>query len=156
MIIFIAFASLIDYILNNIEKYTKSENLQKFIFIIFIIMFISLQYLKNIKLIQETHCLTTKNNQYSNMLMHNKEIFKSLRLPQNTILFNVKGRHYIEAMFYTNFPAYNFIPNIEQYKYLKNKNKQIAIFCNDTNLLPDYLSNDPNIIVIKKELQGYD
>jgi len=89
------------------------------------------------------------------MLSHNKEIFKSLDLPNNTVLFNVKGRHYIEAMFYTGLPAYNFLPTVEQYRALKAKGVNIAIFTTMNLEVPDYLKTDTTIIMINKEIKGY-
>jgi 4-amino-4-deoxy-L-arabinose transferase len=78
-----------------------------------------------------------------------------LELDKNTVLFNVKGRHYIEAMFYTGLPAYNVIPTIEQYHELKAKDRKIAVFDNRNTSIPDYLQNDPAVIIIEKELLGF-
>jgi len=88
-------------------------------------------------------------------MMHNKAVFQSLDLPENTVLFNVRGRHYVDAMFYTGLPAYSFLPSDEQYEDMKLKNRKIALFKPANLEIPVYLSNDTAVIIIDKELQGY-
>jgi 4-amino-4-deoxy-L-arabinose transferase len=153
MIIFIAFASLFDSILKYIDQFIKIKEIRNFIFIISIVIIILLRF--DIEFLQEKHTVWKEDNSYTRMLSHNKKIFKSLDLPNNTVLFNVKGRHYIEAMFYTGLPAYNFLPTIEQYQDLKAIGENIALF-NSMNIeIPDYLKNDTTIIMINKEIKGY-
>jgi hypothetical protein len=57
-------------------------------------------------------------------------------------------------MFYTGYPAYNFIPSKEQYDDLKQKGRTIAVFKLRDGELPDYLKNDSSLIIINEELQG--
>ena len=153
MIIFIAFASLIDYIINYINSFIEGKNAKKIVFSAFIVAVVLIRF--DIEYLQEKHTLWKKDNQYSRMLSHNKKVFESLDLSSNTILFNVKGRHYIEAMFYTDLPAYNFIPSFEQYQDIKNKGRTIAIFTKDKSEIQNYLKNDDQIIFINKEIKGY-
>ncbi|MEA3480152.1 MAG: glycosyltransferase family 39 protein [Bacteroidota bacterium] len=96
-----------------------------------------------------------KDTDRARQLMHNKSIFISLnsQLPDNTIIFNVKGRHYVDCMFYTNYTAYNFIPSETQYASLKALNIPIAIF--KAERLPAHLLTDEELIIIDKELMGY-
>jgi 4-amino-4-deoxy-L-arabinose transferase len=153
MIIFIAFASLFDSILKHIDHFIKIKGIRNFIFIISVVTIILFRF--DIEFLQEKHTVWKEDNSYTRMLSHNKKIFKSLDLPNNTVLFNVKGRHYIEAMFYTGLPAYNFLPTIEQYQDLKAIGENIALF-NSMNIeIPDYLKNDTTIIMINKEIKGY-
>ncbi len=58
-------------------------------------------------------------------------------------------------MFYTGLPAYNFLPSVEQYHTLKAKDVNIAIFKTINLEVPDYLKNDSTIIMIDKEIKGY-
>jgi ethanolamine transporter EutH len=58
-------------------------------------------------------------------------------------------------MFYTGIPAYNFIPTFDQYKDMKNKGKVIEIFNSKNMVIPDYLKDDSTVIIIQKQLQGY-
>lgn len=106
--------------------------------------------------IADKYTLKKDNNHYTMMLTHNKEVFKSLELPSNTVLFNVKGRHYIEAMFYTGVPAYNFMPSFEQYRKLKDKGRIIAVFVKNDEKIPDFLKDDTSTILIHKEIMGYE
>lgn len=153
MIIFIAFASLFDSIITFFEQFIKIKEIRNLVLIISVMIIILIRF--DIEFLQEKHTVWKKNNSYTRMLLHNKEIFTSLDLPYNTVLFNVKGRHYIEAMFYTGLPAYNFLPTVEQYQALKAKDVNIAIFNIMNFEVPDYLKNDSTIIMINKEIKGY-
>ena len=154
MIIFIAFASLFDYIINYINQFISNVNVKYIIFSISIIAIVLLRF--DVELLQEKHTLWKEDNKYTRMLTHNKRVFKSLDLSSNTVLFNVKGRHYIEAMFYTGLPAYNIVPSYEQYLDIKKKGRDIAIFKRSSVEIPDYLKKDTTIIFIDKEIQGYE
>lgn len=92
----------------------------------------------------------------TNIMRTNKNSFISLKskLPEGSVVFNVKGRHYIEFMFYTGIPAYNFIPTLDQYLDLKLKKRRIAIFNPVT--LPDYLKTDADIVIIRRDFYQYD
>jgi hypothetical protein len=105
--------------------------------------------------IRSEHTLWNEDNKYTRMLIHNREIFKSLHLPENTVIFNVKGQHYIESMFYTGFPSYQIIPTYDQYQDLKEKGRIIAIFKPSSVNIPDYLKNDTSTIILDYQLQGY-
>ncbi|MCC7303738.1 MAG: glycosyltransferase family 39 protein [Bacteroidia bacterium] len=93
----------------------------------------------DISAVLKDYAINSEGNYYSWSLMHNRKIFKDLRLTNNTVLFNVKGRHYIEAMFYTDKPAYNFIPSEEQVQKVIAEGHSIAIFVNPGDTLPEYI-----------------
>ncbi len=143
-----------DYILNLTKKVSFGKSFYKFIFAISVVILVLLRF--DIEFLQEKYTTWKESNSYTRMLRHNKEIFKSLDLPDNTVLFNVKGRHYIEAMFYTGFPSYNFIPSKDQYEDLKEKEKTITIIAPTNTELPEYLKNDTTVIKINKVIKGYD
>ncbi|HEY6159847.1 MAG TPA: glycosyltransferase family 39 protein [Bacteroidia bacterium] len=86
-------------------------------------------------------------------LEKNRNLFKQLHLPANTVLFNVPGRHYVEAMFYSDVTAYNFIPSEEQYLALKNKHRGIAILKHPNEELPAYLTQDASVILLDIPIQ---
>ena len=153
MLVFIAFAALFYGVLEFIAKHVKSKGLNVFIFIASVLIITLLKY--DIEVIQENHTLWKEDNKHSRMMMHNKEVFQSLDLPENTVLFNVRGRHYVDAMFYTGFPAYNFLPSVEQYEDMKSKSRKIALFKSADLEIPVYLFSDTAVIFIDKELQGY-
>lgn len=98
------------------------------------------------------------DNPVKSIQTHNKSIFQSLhtRLPEDAVIFNVRGRHYIECMFYTDLPSYGFIPSKFQYEEIKKKGRKIAIFKQGDCLLPDYLSQDPETLIIIDEIQSYE
>lgn len=154
MIIFIAFATFFYSIINYINQFIKIPSIKNLIFAFSITIIVVFRF--DIEFLQEKHTFWKESNQYSRMLLHNKQIFKSLNLSSKAILFNIKGRHYIEAMFYTGLPAYNFIPSYEQYNNIKNKGRIIAIFDNGKTEIPDYLKNDSTVIFIDKEILGYE
>lgn len=154
MIVFIAFASLFDYVINYIFQFIRIMGIRRTIFTLSIIIIVLLRF--DIEFLQEKHTLWKESNQYTKMLSHNKKVFKSLNLSPNTVLFNVKGRHYIEAMFYTGLPAYNFIPSYEQYQNIRDKGRNIALFNTNKTEIPDYLTNDTTIFIIDKEINGYE
>ena len=89
-----------------------------------------------------------------NQLIKNKKIFQNLTLPENAVLCNVSSRHYVEAMFYTNLPAYGFIPYESQYNELINKGKRIALFMPLDKKIPAYLVNDKNLIMLNDTVAG--
>ncbi len=154
MMVMIILASFIDFILEYLlDKLNFTPNNSK---IFFSVITILLLFSLNLKSISKRHQVTNNENDYASMMIHNKEIFKKLSLSRETVLFNVKGRHYIEAMFYSSLPAYNFIPDIHQYNDLKNKSKTIAIFNSNELVIPYYLKKDPTVIFINEKIVGYD
>lgn len=153
MIIFISFASLIQYFINYINDFSKTKVSKNVVFAFTILLIVIINF--DVEHLQEKHTLWKDDNSYTRMLSHNKQVFKSLKLSEKTVLFNVKGRHYIEAMFYTGLSAYNFVPSQEQYIDLKQKGRKIAVFKPQNKELPEYLRNDTSIIIIDKILKGY-
>jgi hypothetical protein len=153
MLIFISLAALLDYSLNLMSMLKMRKGLQHLLIISAIILLVLSRF--DIQRIQAIHTLWKEDNSYSRMLIHNKEIFQSLELPENAVIFNVKGQHYIESMFYTGLPSYSFVPTEEQYIDLKGKGRVIAIFKPLDNELPGYLKDDPTTIIINEVLQGY-
>jgi hypothetical protein len=152
MILFIAFATLLDIFIEYITTRVNTPLLKKISFVVPVILIVLLRF--DIKILQEKHSVWNKENSYSRMLTYNKGVFKSLKLPSNTVLFNVKGRHYIEAMFYTGLPAYNITPSVDQYEDLKARGWRIAIFKSSNHEIPGYLKDDSKVIIINKEIKG--
>ena len=156
MPVFMSLACIIDFVFSKIELIRIPKIIISVVLFLIIVFtgFINL----NINHIQEKHTLWKTGNQYTRMLAHNKEIFLTLKdsLPPNSVIFNVKGRHYVECMFYTGFPAYNFIPAEAQYYDVKRKGRTIALFKDINKEMPAYITNDKNVIILKKQLQGYE
>jgi hypothetical protein len=154
MIVALAFASLFETIIHFIEGQERLKLFPKFICLVLIAYLILMTF--DMKVIRMRHSLQEKGNVYSASGYQNKMVFANLRLPGNAVIFNVVSRHYIEAMFYTGLPAYNFIPSEEQYLDLKKKNRTIVIFRPQDNLLPVYLINDPKVIINENMIKSFD
>jgi len=108
--------------------------------------------------INETHCIDSQLNTYSLIQLQNKEIFRDLGMtqPPHTVVFNVKGRHYVECMFYSGFPAYPFIPAEEQVNFLLTKGHHVAVFLKEGEQLPLYLTSSAEVTIIPTFLNGWD
>lgn len=152
-ILLIAFGTLMDSIFQWISGYLKNPGIRSWVFIGLVLGFAILRL--DVETLQEKHTQWKESNQYTRMLTHNKELLLSLELPENAVLFNVKGRHYVEAMFYTGLPAYPFIPDEEQYRAINEKGRVPAIFIIPGQEVPDYLLKDQTIL-IEEMLQGYE
>jgi 4-amino-4-deoxy-L-arabinose transferase len=151
MLVIIAIASFLVYIFDKL--FHSAIVLKKISFAISIIVLILLNI--NIESLQANHTLWKKKYPNREALIQNRKIFKDLKLPKNTAIFNVKGRHYIECMFYTDLPSYNFIPSELQYADLKRKDYKMAIFKSKKLDIPDYLKNDKDVILLDNEILGY-
>ncbi|HNS16841.1 MAG TPA: glycosyltransferase family 39 protein [Bacteroidales bacterium] len=154
MLIFIALASVIDTVLDLVRKIKMPEALYSGSVFIVLLTVVILRI--NIETIQARHTLRKPDNIYTPWLTHNAQVFKSLELPPNAVLFNVKGRHYVEAMFYTGCPAYNFLPDQGQYEEVKNKERRVAVFQPYGTDLPDYLQEDKDVLVLTQEIKGWE
>lgn len=153
-IVLLAFACLLQLALEKTEKLYKSQQWIKAL--IFLGLMMSIFVIRiDVEYLQGKYTLWKKSNQYSRNLIHNKTIFTSLDLPENAVLFNVKGRHYIEAMYYTDRIAYNIIPNQKILNQLKSKKLKAVIFKNPNNQIPDFIKNDEDVIIIDKVIRGY-
>jgi 4-amino-4-deoxy-L-arabinose transferase-like glycosyltransferase len=104
-------------------------------------------------LVEDLHGISAHEYAEADLLSYNKDVFQKLKLPSNAVLFNVKGRHYIEAMFYTGLPAYNFIPSEGQCLDMYKKHRIIALFNPRDSVLPDYLANDKRLLLIRDTLR---
>lgn len=149
-LVYLLISSFIENLVSRIFVSWSSKKLATTVFGAFLIGIIFL-HLNLPKLITK-HNRTLAENGYYRGMEANALIFKSLNLPQNFVIFNVPGRHYIECMFYTGLPAYAFIPTEDMCTGLKQKGRQIAVFTESKKNLPDYLKNDLGIIVIEKRL----
>lgn len=108
--------------------------------------------------ILQTHKIDSSTNSFSHIQFQNKQIFKELarNLPKHSVIFNVKGRHYVECMFYSGFPSYSFIPSEDQVNQLLDLGRHVAVFSEQDSVLPIYMTSDSNVTLIPKTLQGWD
>lgn len=104
----------------------------------------------NVFTVKDKHPAFSVTNICQERMIYNKELFTNLNLPENAVLFNLKGRHYIEAMFYTPAIAYNFLPSESQLQEAIDKDKAIYVFPG-AEAFPDYLSSNPEVTFLKRE-----
>jgi len=145
-IIFLSLASILDAAFSNLRLLIKRLIIPG-IFEFCIILLLSYGNL-NIESLQAAHTRWSIVKYHIPEMLHNKAVFLKLKntLPKNAVIFNVRGCHFIEAMFYSSLPAYNFIPDKHQYEDLLKKHRVIAIIKADS--LPEYLLKDPKVIIL--------
>lgn len=148
--IFIALGCMLFDIENFLSQKFKGSKPYAIVFpaALLLLFFIRL----NIFTIKDKHPAFTVSGICQERMLYNKELFTGLNLPENAVLFNLKGRHYIEAMFYTPAIAYNFIPSESQLQEALDKDKAIYVFPGPEPL-PDYLSKNAEVIVLNMEPQ---
>lgn len=148
--LYLAFAALFEYIFQNIEHLPVRPLIQGSIIALIITLVAVYRY--DIQFLNNKY---SSNTPFIQRLSANKRIFTSLSLPPNSVLFNVPGRHYVDAMFYTGVSSYNFVPTKSQYDTLKQSGIPIAIISTSPADLPDYLKNDPDIRIIGETFADY-
>ncbi len=147
---YLALAFLIDFILESItQRFRFSPGIKATIVVVFLLGLAGFRF--DFNSLKANHGFWGKDVDCCNTLIRNKGIFQKLKLPDNSVLCNVPGRHYVEAMYYTNYPAYGFIPNESQSNELRNEGKRIVLF-SPVGKLPDYLLNDKGLIILKDSL----
>jgi 4-amino-4-deoxy-L-arabinose transferase len=154
--ILISVGSLMDDLFGYIRRIAMPEFLRRLclILILSVFGFINLRYFT----IREKQSLSGPYMHCSSVYRYNKKVFESLKtsVPSNAVVFNLKGRTYIDCMFYSGLPAYNFIPTIDQYRELKRKNKIPVIFNHFGQKLPTYLQEDRSIIIRSELIRSCD
>jgi 4-amino-4-deoxy-L-arabinose transferase-like glycosyltransferase len=156
MPIFIWLGCLIDFVLEKGDKIKARSSIKKVIsFIFLLIIFVgSLQPMA----IDKKHRAPEENNPCMNTIIKNKDIFIKWdkTLPGNSVIFNLRGRSYIDCMFYTRFTAYNFLPDYHQYLEIKsNPQKCTIVIVNAARqYCPDYLKNDPSVVYLQDKTTG--
>lgn len=96
-------------------------------------------------------------NEYHEELSKNAEFFKSLseELPENSVLFNVSGRHYVEAMFYTDFPSYEMIPSAHELDQVENASMKSVILDDGRVEIPVEIRGDSRVSIIQHRIHSY-
>jgi 4-amino-4-deoxy-L-arabinose transferase len=155
--VYLGLACIIDVIINKLQNHKFSLLLRNISILVLLIFVIGM----NIRAgrIIHNHSQKDKDDNYYTVLNNNRGIFLRYKevLPANTVIFNLKGRSYIDCMFYTGFPAYNFLPSRDQYNEVKTKGKYTIVVVNiPKNDCPDYLRNDPAVVVLKEPVSGLD
>ncbi|MCH2045000.1 MAG: glycosyltransferase family 39 protein [Saprospiraceae bacterium] len=154
VIIFIAFATLFYRLLEELKNKLAKPKMFSAFLAVFLMVWVIWEL--NLEGLQKQHTTWKSDNHYTYRLSHNRELFKRLELPEQTVIFNVYGRHYVECMFYSPYTAYNHIPTEQQYQHLKKLKRPIAVLGPLPTEIPAYLQNDAEVIWLKEELQAID
>ena len=132
-----------------------NNNNKRFVFAFYSIAIISILLKLDLISLTKKHSILNSENYYSIELFKNRNNFKNLKLEPKTVLFNVNERHYIEAMFYTNAVAYNFIPNEMQLKETIEKGYHPVVYKNQKDSIPSFISNNKQISVRPSFISSY-
>jgi 4-amino-4-deoxy-L-arabinose transferase-like glycosyltransferase len=151
--VFLCFAALVEQTLLAVRRSATPKGA---IWCVEVLLLMVLGYLNlDLAAVERRHTDINPSNHYRQALTHNKRVFSELAdsLPRGTVLFNVKGRHYIEAMFYTGLPAYNFLPTDEQIRELSNAGFTIAVFSGKDGV--QALRGRAGVRVLSQRIEGY-
>lgn len=149
--IFLSVAFLIDYLVTRSEKAMVNTHLHRALIVLALACFAYVRL--DILSLNDTHSLVGEQTTCRKVWMSNKKIFQNLKLPENAVLFNVSGRNYVDAMFYTGITSYRAIPTEEQYQDIKKKNRIIALFRPLNDSIPSYMQNDPSVIILNDTIR---
>ncbi len=148
--VMIAIATLIHEVLDKLLSIIQNSKLKHgvYAFILFGIVIFRMDFGQ----IYSNH-IDFANNNHIRICTNNAQIFRSIRLPENYIVFNIPGRHFVEGMFYTGLICYGNIPTEAQYNDLKSKGKNIAILNAKQIAIPAYLSNDILTVYLEGKIE---
>jgi len=154
--VFIGMACILDYLIKMILKARLPSVIhQGLIFLLLVLVFFlnfrPFEIFRN-------HSAEGNDGACNKIQILNKKIFLHYRelLPPKTVLFNLKGRSYVECMFYSGFTAYNFLPTIDQYREVKNKGYQVAVVNFNKLNSPDFLKHDSSLIILNDKVFSCD
>ncbi len=154
--ILLSFAVLLSLVFDLIRKIPIKDRITG-TFLVLLAVVIGYLNLEPQRII-EKHSLNIVTNEYSQIQLHNKAIFQELTatFPENSVVFNIKGRHYVECMFYSGFPSYSFIPSEEQLNELIAEGRKAVVIATDRDQLPDYLTSNKNVIIFNRIIKGWE
>jgi len=149
--VFLGLATLTDLSINFLKTKIKFKNFEMFFRPVALIAVCF--FLINISKIANYHTeWKPKDNCNRKAELKQMTIIKKLSDSlhgDSCVVFNTDMRvnGHISVMFYTDYIAYDFIPDKRQIKKIKMQSFKIAIL--DTDSLPDFIRNDNDIIKIK-------
>jgi len=154
MPILVCLAFLVQWIVQRISNIIPS----KFIGLVLPFVLILLMY-SNLRIneLLRVHTSYYGENEYHEGLSRNRLIFLGLKdsLPPNSVLFNVSGRHYIEAMFYTDLPSYEMMPTQSEIDQVLAA-QMIPVILNDGRVeIPVEFLDDSSIHVVNENIHSY-
>ncbi len=151
--VWLCFAAIVDQVFLVVRRCAGSRGV---IWVSEVLTLMLLGYLNlDLAAVERRHSPRVSSSHYRRALVHNKQVFSELSksLPEGTVLFNVRGRHYVEAMFYTGFPAYNVVPTDAQIRELSKAGRTVAVFSRGPGV-QDLLGR-PDVRMLSQRLEGY-
>lgn len=96
-------------------------------------------------------------NEYHEELSKNRLKFLELKanLPQNSVLFNVSGRHYVEAMFYTGFPSYQMMLGENELREVELAGMIPVVLDDERVEIPEEILKDSRVRVVAQRIHSY-
>jgi 4-amino-4-deoxy-L-arabinose transferase-like glycosyltransferase len=82
--------------------------------------------------IAKRHGLTDRPEGYWLSMKHNASLWRNMQLPDNGVIFNANHGTFIECMFYTGRPAYDFLPETEHLQELREHGLVAVVIDADT------------------------
>lgn len=137
-------------ILNNIP----SKLLKSLFLIVIALICLRIPEIKRLRQENRTDFVILSSNK--DHKLHNTSIYKKLDtlVPEEYVVFNCKSMEDVEAMFYSSRNVYSWTMTEEQYNGLKSKGVKIAAFKEHSDQgLPEFLKNDPEVLIIQEELK---
>lgn len=154
MPIYVSMAFLVNWFIQRLKGLTSSKVAT---WLSTILLVVSMVFNLNIKELLLVHTSWYGYNEYHEELSKNRLIFLELKeeLPVNSVLFNVSGRHYVEAMFYTDFPAYEMMPGTIEIQQVLDAD-MVPVVLNDERVeLPIELTTDNRVLVVDQRIHSY-
>jgi 4-amino-4-deoxy-L-arabinose transferase len=148
---FLGLGSLVDLTTTFLETKIRYDHFEKifrpFILIVICYFLINITKIANYHTDWKPHDNCNRQAELENMKFINN--LKVSLHDANYVVFNcnVRVNGNISVMFYTNFIAYDFIPDRNQIETVKSQSYGIAIF--DNGSLPYFIANDKEIIKVK-------
>jgi 4-amino-4-deoxy-L-arabinose transferase len=133
----LAAASLIDWLLARLKQ-AASGKLVSFLVPLLLLM-LACWRVDPIS-VAGNHGMSKNTDNYWFGMRHNALIWKQMKLPENGVIFNATQGTYLECMFYTGLPAYDFLPSKQQLDILKDKGYVACIIDASDIELPTFYS----------------
>jgi len=151
-LIFIGLGSFADSIFNFINHLIKSKTLQK---IVVSVLSITLCFsLLDLNKIEKNHTFREEGKAYNRNIdlkeMQEIKEIKNILGEGKYVIFrkSPKDFSHIPMMFYTDYIAYDFMPDENNIERIKKKNEYKIVII-DNGELPEFISNDKDVKIIK-------
>ncbi|HBH05022.1 MAG TPA: hypothetical protein DDX92_00280 [Flavobacteriales bacterium] len=144
--VYLSLSAFIYFIFNILTKKIHSRSTVQILFSGVLLLLLLWRF--DFKSIKRNYTNETNRTSYREQMIEITEVYKSLKLPDNSVLFNARG-HAVQGMFYLGIPVYNEIPTESQVLEIRAKGREVAVFKEDDVPLPEYLTQDNNVRILK-------